>query len=80
VPVESYVTNLSPTCNGKPPWSIKAFVPTVHKVEHHNAVSTRIFADTFPEKHLHEWTKKALITLEEATEAYMVEIIAESHC
>jgi len=27
-----------------------------------------------------EWNKQALITLEEATEVYMIEVVAESHC
>ena len=43
-------------------------------------VSSGIFADEFPDKHPHEWTKQALITLEEATEGYMVEVTAEFHC
>jgi len=36
--------------------------------------------DEFRDKHPSEWTKQALITLEEATETYMVQAIAESHC
>jgi hypothetical protein len=66
--------------NGKPPWSTKAFVCTVREIEHHDVVSSGIFADEFPDKHPHQWTKHALITLEEATEAYMVEVIAVFHC
>jgi len=66
--------------NRKPPWSTKAFVCIVCEVEDHNVVSFGIFADEFCDKHSREWTKQALITLEEATEAYMVEVIAESHC
>ena len=42
-------------------------------------VSSGIFADEFPDKNPREWTKQGLITLEEATEAYMVEVIAASH-
>jgi len=76
---ESYVTNSSP-CNGKPPWSTKAFVHTVRGIEHHDVVSSEIFADEFPDKHPGERMKEALITLEEATEAYMVEVTAEFHC
>ena len=57
--------------NGKPPWSTKAFVRTVRKIEHHDVVSSGIFADEFPDKHPREWTKQALITSEEAKEAYM---------
>jgi len=66
--------------NWKPPWSTKAFVCTVREIEHHDVVSSGIFADEFPDKRPHEWTKQALITLEEATEAYMVEVTAEFHC
>ena len=66
--------------NGKPPWSTQAFVRTVHEIEHHDVVSSGMFADELPDKHPHEWTKQALITLEEATEAYMVEVTAEFHC
>jgi len=66
--------------NGKPPWSTKAFVRTVCETEHHAVVSSGIFADKFPDKRPCEWTKQALITLQEATEAYMVEVTAEFHC
>jgi len=65
--------------NGKPPWSTKAFVCTVCEIEHHDVVSSGIFADEFPDKSPREWTKLALITLEEATEAYMVEVTAKFH-
>jgi len=57
-----------------------AFVCTVREVEQHDVVSSVIFADEFPDKHPPEWTKMALITFEEATEAYMVEVTAEFHC
>jgi hypothetical protein len=43
-------------------------------------VSSGIFTDAVPDKRPHEWTKQALITLEEATEAYIVEVTAEFHC
>ena len=66
--------------NGKPPWSSKAFIRTVREMEHHDVVSSGILADEFPDKHPCEWTKEALIALKEAKEAYMVEVIAESHC
>jgi len=66
--------------NGKPPWLTDAFVPTVREIEHHDVVSLGIIADEFPDKHPREWTKQALITLEEATEAYMVEVTAKFHC
>jgi len=66
--------------NGTPPWSTKEFVRTVLKIKHHDIVSSGIFADEYADKHPREWTKQALITLEEATEAYMVELTAEFHC
>jgi len=50
------------------------------QIESHDDVSTGIFKNEFHDKHPHEWTKQAAITSEEATEAYMVEVIAESHC
>jgi len=66
--------------NGKPPWSTKAFARPVREIEHHEVVSSGIFADEFPDKHPHEWTKQVWFTLEEATEANMVELTAEFHC
>ena len=69
-----------PARNGKPPWSTTAFVHTVRKIEHHDVVSSGIFADEFPDKRPREWTKQAVITLEEAMEAYMVELTVEFHC
>jgi len=67
-------------CNRKPPWSTQAFVRTVCEIDYLVVVSSGIFADEFPDKSPSEWTKQALITLEEATEAYMVEVTAEFHC
>jgi len=58
---------------------MKAFVRAVREIEHHDDVSSGICADIFGDKLPREWTKKALNTLEEATEAYMVEVIADSH-
>jgi len=66
--------------NWNPPWSPKAIVPTVGEIQHHDVVSSGIFADGSPDKRPREWTKQALITLEDATEAYMVEVRAEFHC
>jgi len=66
--------------NGKPLWSTMAFVCTGREIEHHDVVSSGIFADEFPDKRPCEWTKQALITWEEATVAYMVEVTAEFHC
>jgi hypothetical protein len=66
--------------NGKPQWSTKAFDRSVLEIEHHDVVSSGIFADEFPDKHSHEWTKQDVITLEEAREGYMVEVTSEFHC
>jgi len=66
--------------NGKPPWWTKAFFHTVREIEHHDVVRSGIFGDEFPHKHPREWTTQVIFTLEEATEADMVEPIAESHC
>jgi hypothetical protein len=66
--------------NRKPPWSTKAFIRTVREIEHHDVVSTGIFADLFPDKRPREWTKQTFITLEEVTEVYMVEVTAEFQC
>jgi hypothetical protein len=55
------------------------FLRTVREIEHHDIVGAGIFADVFRDKRPREWTKQALITLEEATEAYMVEVLAETH-
>jgi len=65
--------------NRKHPWSTKAFVRTVRKVEHDDVARSGIFADEFPETSPGSRSKQALKTLEEATESYMVELIAESH-
>jgi hypothetical protein len=58
----------------------KAFVRTLREIEYHSVVSSGFGADVFADKHHCEWTKAAVITLEEATEAYMVEVTAEYHC
>ena len=66
--------------NGKSPWSTKAFVRTVRKIEHHDVVSSGNFADKLRDKRPQEWMKPALKTFEEAMESYMVEVIPGSHC
>jgi len=66
--------------NRKPPWPTKVIVRTVGEIKHHDVGSSVILAYEFPENHPHKWTKKALITLAEATEAYVVEVLAASHC
>ena len=50
----------------------------MREIEHHDVVSGENFADDFSNKHPREWTKHALSALEDATQAYIVEVIAES--
>jgi hypothetical protein len=80
VSVESYVTNL-----------LLPVTENLHGQQRHLSAqyaewnimilaSSGIFADEFPDKRLREWTKQALITLAEATEAYLVEVTAEFPC
>jgi hypothetical protein len=66
--------------NGKSPWSTKAFICTVHESTHHDVLCSGMFTDEIPDKHPREWTKQAVITLQDATEAYMVEVTAEFNC
>ena len=66
-------------CNGKPPWSTKQFVRTVHKIEHHHVVSSGIVTDKFGDQCPREWTNQSLKTSGEATGSYMVEVTADSH-
>jgi len=66
--------------NGKPPSSTTAYISTLCEIKHHDVVTSGIFAYDFPDKHPREWTKQASITLQEAAEVYIVEVIAESHC
>jgi len=63
--------------DGKPPWSTKAFVRTVCEIEHHNVGNSGILEDEFSDKNPREWTKEAVATLQDATEAYMVEVMAK---
>jgi len=65
--------------NGKPPWSSKAFVLTVCKVEPHDVVSGGIVRDKFRDEHTRELIKQVLIILKVEMDVYMVEVIAESH-
>jgi hypothetical protein len=64
--------------NGKPPCLTKAFVRPVREIELDEVIICGIFADEFRDNGPREWTKEALKTLEEATESYMAEVIAES--
>jgi hypothetical protein len=66
--------------NGKPLWSTKIFFRTFRAFERHDVVSSGIFVGESPEKYPSEWTKQALITVEEDTEAYKEEVTAEFHC
>jgi len=65
---------------GNPQCSTMAFVGAVREIEHPEVISSGIVAEEFPDKYPHGWTKQASISCEEAPEAYMVEVIAESHC
>jgi len=66
------------TCTRWPQSLTKAFVPKARNIEHHDVVSSWLFADEFPDKHPSMSTKQASLTLEEAMEGYMVQVIAES--
>jgi len=65
--------------NGKPPLSKQVFVRTISEIQHHDVVISGILADEFADKHPCEWTKQVSITLEEAMDAFMVEVTAEFH-
>jgi len=67
-------------CNRKPPWSTREFVAIVREIEHHDVASSGIFVYEFSDMNPREWKKWASITSAKATEAYMVDVIAESHC
>jgi len=64
---------------GKPPWLTKEFIRTDREIEHHDVVSSGIFAHKFNDKNPREWTKQALTTLEDATEVYLADVPAESN-
>ena len=63
----------------KHPWPTQASVRSVREIEHHDDISSGIFADEFSDKNPREWTKHVSTKLQDATEAYMVEVIAESN-
>jgi len=65
--------------DGKPPWSTKAFGRPVRAIEHHDVGGSAIFVDEFSDMNPREWTKRTSTTWENATETYMVEVIAESN-
>jgi hypothetical protein len=58
----------------------KGFVHNFRKIEHHDVLSSGIFADEFPDKYHRELMKQDLITLQEAVKVYMVKVTAEFHC
>ena len=64
---------------GWPPWSTKALVHTVHKIEHYDIHCCGSLPEEFHDKGPCEWPKQGLNSFENFTEAYMVEVIAESH-
>lgn len=66
--------------NGKPPRSMKAFVYTVRQLEHHDVIHSGFLDNGFRYQHPQEWTRYTLITSEEATDAYMVEVVVDSPC
>jgi len=59
---------------------MRAVICTVREVEHHDVASSGIVTNESPDKHPCECTKQTLIIVEEATEAYIVKVITESHC
>jgi hypothetical protein len=52
---------------------------TASDIENWDLVSSGIIPDEVTDKNPREWTKQALITSEEATEVYMVEVVAKLH-
>jgi hypothetical protein len=65
--------------DGKRPRSTKAFIHPVCEIEHHDIVNPGMFVDELREMRPQKWTIQALTFLKAATEAYIVEVIAESH-
>jgi hypothetical protein len=57
---------------------MKVFVRIVREIENRDVVSSGIFVDEYRDKGPREWTKRALKTVEQATESYMVDVIAEA--
>ena len=52
---------------------------TYREIEHYDVAFSGIFAYEFCNKGPQEWMKQDSKTLAEATESYIVEVIAESH-
>ena len=57
---------------------MKPCVRTVRKIEYYDVISSGIFADKLRHIGPREWAKQAVLTLEEATELYIIMVIAES--
>jgi hypothetical protein len=64
----------------KPPLLTKVFVHSVRQIEHHHIVSSTIIGHCFSDKHAQLWSKQVAITLVEATEEDMVEVVPAFHC
>jgi hypothetical protein len=56
-----------------------ACVRTGHEIELQEVLICGLFVYTFINNDPWEWSKGALMTFEEATKSYVVEVIAESH-
>jgi hypothetical protein len=67
-------------CSGTPPWSTKPFVCTLHKMEHHNDVSSGIFKVELHNQLPQQSGTPGTYTLKGATERFIVLIFAKSHC
>jgi len=65
--------------DGKPPLLTTGSVRTVCGIDHLDPVPFGIVGDKLCHDGSREWTNQALNSLEEASEAYMVEVIAKSH-
>jgi len=59
--------------------STNIVVCTVCEIKRYDDVSSGIFANEFHEKRPREWTNNDPVSLEEATEVYMVQVLAEFH-
>jgi len=49
-------------------------------MEYDDVISSGIFTDEFCDKGPWEWMNQDLITVEEAMEVYIIEVVAECHC
>jgi hypothetical protein len=61
-------------------WSTMECVHTVHETQYYEVSGSGSFTDELPDTHTLDSTKHAFIAIEDATEAFIVEVIAESHC